>query len=57
MPFDYHNRAEAAGRLKQYKETADDNSVGLTSDPIRIAGWLELVIQEAEITPRQSTER
>ena len=54
---DCHNRGEAVGRLKSYKEIADDNGVGLTSDPARLAQWQELVRQEAEITPRQSTER
>ncbi len=54
---DCNNRGEAVKRLGEYKELADDNSVGLTSDPDRLAQWQELVRQEAEITPHRSTER
>ena len=54
---DCHNRGEAAGRLKLYKEIADDNSVGLTSDPARFAQWQELVRQEEEISPKRGNER
>lgn len=54
---DCKNRGEAAKRLSIYKEIADENSVGLTSDPIRIAGWLELVRQEEEINPQTGKER
>ncbi len=51
------NRGEAAGKLKLYKEIADDGSVGLTSDPSRIAQWFKLVRQEEEITPKRGVEK
>ena len=51
------SRRDAVKKLDDFRKLSDDGQVSLTSQEFTLAQWQKLVRQEAEITPKNGSER